>query len=89
MNPTLLEALHQASQELELGRTYSCQLEGKVVEFRVLELCPDSLLAAREPIDAWVELPPPSSEPGVRIRFRSDARLPVDVPLIPSDEETG
>ena len=90
MSLSLVEALQQVDLNFEVGQSYRCEVQGKVVEVRVL----DELLARSDGIDEseimldpWVELPPPQADRRIRVRLRPDARLPVDVPEIPQDEE--
>jgi len=90
MSLSLVEALQQVDLNFEVGQCYRCEVQGKVVEVRVL----DELLAGSVGIDEsevmldpWVELPPPQADRRIRVRLRPDARLPVDVPEIPQDEE--
>jgi hypothetical protein len=88
MSVSLVEALQQVDLNFEVGQRYRCEVQGKVVEVRVL----DELLATTDGIDEseimldpWVELPPPQADRRIRVRLRPDARLPVDVPEIPQD----
>jgi hypothetical protein len=90
MSLSLAEALQQVDLDFEVGQRYRCEVQGKVVELRVL----DQLLANSSGIDEsdvmldpWVELPPPQADRHIRLHLRPDARLPVDVPEIPQDEE--
>jgi hypothetical protein len=90
MSLSLAEALQQVDLDFEVGQRYRCEVQGKVVELRVL----DQLLASSSGIeesdvmlDPWVELPPPQADRRIRVQLRPEARLPVDVPEIPQDEE--
>lgn len=79
----LAEALEQV--DLDVGRTYCCQVKGRWVQVRVLESEPPRLAkpysASDMMLDPWVELP--GAMP-VHIRaIRRDVHLPFDVPSIP------
>jgi len=82
MSVSLEEALKQV--HLEIGKTYTCEVNGKIVEMRVREAPP--LPEADIMLDAWVELP----EPGPGVVGYSQLGEPdwPDVPEIPTDEET-
>jgi hypothetical protein len=90
MSLSLAEALQQVDLDFEVGRRYRCEVQGKVVELRVLDQLPagsSGIDASDVMLDPWVEFPPPQSDRRIRVRLRPDARLPVDVPEIPQDEE--
>jgi hypothetical protein len=87
MSMTLVEALGQV--ELQEGQIYQCYVKGHWVELRVLK--PDDVRSVARfdesdvMLDAWVELPRPTSKLTVRAR-RGTLPLP-DVPEIPTDED--
>ena len=90
MSLTLAEALQQVDLDFQVGQSYQCEVQGKVVELRVLERLLTSSSGIDESdvmLDAWVELPPPQADRRIHVRLRPDARIPVDVPAIPQDEE--
>ena len=87
MNNPLVEAL--APLNLEPGRTYRCQVNGRRVEVRVLEEAPDEMLPAPLVesdimLDPWIEFPQPEAS------FYVAATLgevpPPDPPDIPMEE---
>lgn len=88
MSLSLVEALSQV--DLEPGRTYRCQVKGRMVELRVHEAIPPELLPAPLDesdimLDAWVEFPQPTG--GKRVRGKPGTLPRPDVPEIPTDEE--
>jgi len=89
MGIPLAEALAQV--ELEVGRTYRCEVKGRVVELRVLpippELRPAPLVEDDIMLDPWVELPGPESSAGNVVLSRLDKPDPPDIPDIPQEEE--
>ena len=87
MSNPLVDAL--AQMNLEPGRTYCYDVNGRQVMVRVLEDVPPEMLPA--PIvesdvmlDAWAELPEPT-EGIVTVSRLGEADLP-DPPVIPTDE---
>ena len=90
MSLTLAEALQQVDLDFQVGQSYQCEIQGRVVELRVLDRLLSSSAVIDESdamLDAWVELPPPQADRRVRVRLRPDAMIPVDVPAIPQDGE--
>ena len=90
MSLSLAKALQQVDLDFQVGETYRCEVHGKVVELRVLDQLPEGSSRIDESdalLDAWVELSPPQADRRIRVRMRADARLPVDIPEIPQDEE--
>lgn len=87
MSTTLADALQ--SVDLEVGRTYRCEVRGYVVELRVFEQrakpTAPSVPEADVMLDAWTELPSPTG--GVRVKARPGKLPPPDAPEIPGDEE--
>lgn len=91
MSISLVDALEDV--DLKTGQTYRCEVRGNQVEVRVLArpaVGPrDESTALPEcdvMIDAWCELPRPT--PIGRVKSRLVANLPIDIPPIPSDEES-
>jgi hypothetical protein len=87
MSIPLVEALR--SVDLRTGQTYRCEVNGLLVELRVLETTakPDapSISEADIMLDPWVELPkPPPIAFGRSVL--GEPKLP-DIPYIPPDEE--
>ena len=88
MSLSLVEALSQV--DLESGRTYCCQVNGRMIEVHVREDIPPELLPAPLEesdimLDAWVELPPPTG--GKRVRGKP-GKLPLpDVPEILTEDK--
>ena len=90
MSLSLAEALQHVDLDFQVGQSYRCEVQGKLVELRVVEQVPANasrLDVSDVMLDPWVEFPPPNADPRIRVRIQSDARLPVDVPQIPHDEE--
>ena len=88
MSDVLVNAL--AQMNLEPGRTYRYEVQGKQIEVRVLdelprELVPAPLVESDIMLDAWTELPPPTG--GIRLVARPGKLPPPDPPYIPQDEE--
>ena len=87
MSMTLVEALGQV--DLQEGQVYQCYVKGRWVELRMLKPNEVRPVATFDPsdvmLDAWVELPSPTSKLTVRAR-RGTLPLP-DVPEIPADED--
>lgn len=87
MSLSLVEALGQVN--LEAGRVYRCEVNGRWVELRVLgpsEVRPVSVYDESDVmLDPWVEFPQPTSRIVVHATPGS-VPLP-DVPEIPTDEE--
>ena len=87
MSVTLEEALREV--ELEVGRTYYCQVRGHWVELRVLGPdAPEFVSSFSESdvmLDPWVEFPPP--EPRGQHLSHLGELPPPDVPEIPGDGE--
>jgi hypothetical protein len=87
MNNPLVEAL--AQMNLEPGRTYCYDVNGRQVVVRVLEQPPPEMMPAPlnesdVMLDAWVELPEPAE--GIVTASRlGEPDLP-DPPVIPKDE---
>ncbi len=89
MSVSLPEALEQV--DLEAGRTYQCQVKGRLVLVRVLDARTAEMLPAAPTendamLDPWVELPIPTGE--LPLRSRPGPLPPPDVPEIPTDEES-
>jgi hypothetical protein len=91
MSISLVDALEDV--ELQAGQTYRCEVRGHQVELRVLAGPAvdhrDTSTALPESdviLDAWCELPQPT--PIGRVKSRLVASLPIDIPTIPSDEES-
>jgi hypothetical protein len=88
MSLPLNEALAQV--DLEPGRTYRCEVNGKRIELRVLlgsplDMRPVVIDESDIMLDSWVEFPPPG--PGIPIKV-VPGELPLpDVPHIPSEDE--
>ena len=87
MNSPLVEAL--APLNLEPGRTYRCQVNGRRIEVRVLEEAPDEMLPAPLVesdimLDPWVELPEPEARFYVATTL-GEVPLP-DPPDIPTED---
>ncbi len=90
MSLSLAEALQHVDLDFQVGRSYRCEVQGKLVELRVVEQVPSGasrLDVSDVMLDPWVELPSPTADSRIRVRIQSEARLPVDVPQIPHDEE--
>jgi hypothetical protein len=88
MSLSLIEALSHV--DLEPGRTYRCQVKGRIIELHVREIIPQHLMAAPLVesdimLDPWVELPQPTS--GKRVRGKPGKMPLPDVPDIPQEEE--
>jgi len=84
MSVSLAEALGQV--DLEAGQVYRCQVNGHLVELRVLEpVRDDSWEEMGAMLDPWVELPQPTPKFYVRGQFGS--LPPPDPPVIPEDWE--
>jgi hypothetical protein len=88
MSVSLIEALGQV--DLEAGRTYRCQVKGRIVEVRVLddippELMPAPLVESDIMLEPWVELP--LLEPTFRVQAKLGELPPPDVPDIPAEDE--
>jgi hypothetical protein len=87
MGLTLTEALAQV--DLEAGRTYRCQVNGRWVEVRVLEsakVLPSCRYDESDVmLDPWVEFPLPAATMVVRAKL-GVMPLP-DAPEIPADED--
>jgi hypothetical protein len=88
MNLSLAEALAQT--ELEAGRVYRCEVNGQLVELRVLGPASKKPVSAwDEPdvmLDPWIELPNPTPLFTVTGEF-GPVPLP-DPPEIPEDGDT-
>jgi hypothetical protein len=86
MGVSLAEALGQV--DLEAGQVYRCQVKGRWVELRVLELVevgPSRCDVSDVMLDPWAEFPlPPSS---ITVVGELGPLPPPDVPEIPADEE--
>jgi hypothetical protein len=90
MSLSLAEALRHVDLDLRVGHSYRCEVQGKLVELRVVDQVPATASRIDESdvmLDPWVELPPPQADLRICVRVRPDARLPVDVPEIPQYEE--
>jgi hypothetical protein len=90
MSIPLADALAQV--DLEPGRTYRCQVKGRLVEVKMLDtpsaLLPDPLVESDIMLDPWVELPGPEASRGVVVSSRiGEPDLP-DPPDIPREGET-
>lgn len=74
--------------ELEVGRTYQCELRGHQIEVRVLSKPETSSCLSAEDVmlDPWCELPSPKTI-GV-LSSSLVEHLPFDIPEIPVTEET-
>lgn len=88
MSDPLVEAL--APLNLQPGRTYRCQVNGRRVVLRVLEdippeMMPAPLVESDIMLDPWVELPEPSG--GVRLIAKPGKLPPPDIPEIPQEED--
>lgn len=87
MSVTLEQALQGV--DLEVGRTYHCQVKGRWIELRVLDtppaLGPAPLAESDVMLEAWAELPRP--EPVARLRAKLGQLPPPDIPEIPPDDE--
>ena len=87
MSMPLAEALAQV--DLETGRVYRCKVQGRVIEVRVLEEVPTSMLPAPLVgesdimLDPWTEFPLPAGTFNVQAQLGA---LPLDVPIIPEGE---
>ncbi len=85
MSLSLVEALGQV--DLEAGRVYRCQVNGKVVELRMLEASELPPISAYDEsdvmLDPWVEFPAPAAHFTVIAR-PGPTPLP-DPPEIPDD----
>lgn len=86
MSIALADALKDV--QLEVGRTYRCEVRGLKIEVQVFAkpqiatgLSPDDVM-----LDLWCELPRPKAFQTVSVR-RVD-RLPFDIPEIPVDDDT-
>lgn len=87
MSNPLVDAL--APLNLEPGRTYRCQVNGRRIEVRVLEEAPDEMLPAPLVesdimLDPWVDLPEP--EAGFYVAATLGVVPPPDAPDIPTEE---
>ncbi len=88
MSMPLADALAQV--DLEAGRIYRCEVNGRKVEVRVLEdaaalIRPAPLAENDIMLDPWIELPlPPATFNG----FATPGILPFDIPEIPTEEES-
>ena len=88
MNNPLVEAL--AQMNLEPGRTYRYEVNGRHVVVRMLEdipadMLPTPMVESDVMLDAWVELPGPAG--GIVTTSRlGEPDLP-DPPVIPKDED--
>jgi hypothetical protein len=87
MSRSLVEALGQV--DLEIGRIYRCQVNGRWVELRVLgaaEVAPVSVYDESDVMfDPWVEFPQPTS--GIVVRAMPGSLPLPDVPAIPTDDD--
>jgi hypothetical protein len=88
MGLSLVEALAQV--DLEAGRVYRCQVNGKSVELRVLDSAGGLPAPCRYDesdvmLDPWVEFPLPSST--IRVRATPGTMPLPDVPEIPVDDD--
>ncbi len=85
MQTALSDALAQL--DLKPGKTYHCQVNGRVVELRILDKSPPDLAKPYSEddvmLDPWVELPGPSMS--VKVIAKPGAQLPFDIPSIPED----
>jgi len=85
MTIALVDALAQV--ELEPGKTYRCQVNGHLVELRVLDGKPAGLAKPYSEsdvmLDPWVELPRPA--PSTIVPARPGKPLRFDIPEIPED----
>jgi hypothetical protein len=89
MSLSLAEALQHVDLDFQVGQSCRCEVQGKLVELRVVEQVPASasrLDVSDVMLDPWVELPPPHADSRIRARIRSDARLQINIPEIPRDE---
>ena len=81
----LADALAQV--ELEPGKIYRCQVNGRWVELRVLDAGPAGLAkpysAVDVMLDPWVELARPAAT--VTVQAQRGKPLPFDRPDIPED----
>jgi hypothetical protein len=78
MDFSLADALH--GMPLKAGETYRCEVDGRLVELRVL--AEDSGGAVGPMLNPWTEFPPPPAQFRVRAR---PGRLPrPDMPDIPT-----
>ena len=86
MSIALADAL--ADVDLEVGKTYHCEVHGRYVELRVLAK-PETTTGLSEDdvmLDPWCEL---SSPKAVRtVSARRVEQLPYDIPEIPTSEDT-
>jgi hypothetical protein len=82
MSLSLGEALRLT--DLEPGRTYREQVNGRTVEVRVLEDAPTPELAAQVMLQPWTEFP---FTPTVTIQATPGALPLPDAPVIPSAED--
>ncbi len=94
MSISLVDALEDV--ELEVGRTYHCEVRGRQVELRVLPVPPAIRSVASGSteigglseedirLDPWCDLPPP--RPLSYVVAQAVPHLPFDIPEIPSDE---
>ena len=88
MSIPLADAL--APVDLETGRVYRCEVQGRLIEVRVLEEAPASMLPAPlvesdVRLDPWTEFPLPSGTFNVQAKLGT---LPLNDPVIPEGEES-
>jgi hypothetical protein len=81
MSIQLAEALQQV--ELETGKTYRCEIRGRWVEVRVLDLKPEPSALAESDVmlEPWVKLPRPA--PVAQGRSTLGEPRPLRVPELP------
>ncbi len=88
MSISIAEALGQGM--LQVGRTYRGKVQGRAIEFRLLDASPPGPTTALDEndimLDAWVELPGPEAAEGVvTVSKLGEPDLP-DVPVIPEED---
>jgi hypothetical protein len=88
MNNPLVEAL--AQMNLEPGRTYRYEVNGRQVMVRVLDQLPAEMLPAPLDesdimLDPWVEFPPPKAS--FVVQAKPGELPPPDLPEIPAEDE--
>ena len=88
MSVSLAEALEQV--DLQAGKTYRCQVKGRIVLVRVVD--DSSLLAgvarldeSDVMLDPWAEFPMPTT--GRLLQATPGQMPPPDIPEIPQDED--
>ncbi len=84
MSFSLADALHGIP--LDVGQTYRCEVDGRLVEVRVLADTSDQGTAATPMLNPWTEFPLPTAQ--FRLRAKAgrlpDPDLP-DIPFNPDD----